>query len=188
MGRLCRFQNPPSITEPLASITVHRIQSRLQPLRRHVDGRRRPGSPSTPRRYLCSPRFHRPWIRSRELPVMTQIRDRDSRKWGFLDNPVNTSLASEWKKYPNNLKLVINYKDLYSKRISKKKIANFLEINNEEFLKKFPKHKRYNKNKINIITIDWFVEILKSWVFMNMEFRKGQEPTDSDSYFEMTNQ
>ena len=54
---------------------------------------------------------------------------------------------SNWKKYPNNLKLVINYKDLYSKRISKKKIANFLEINNEEFLKKFPKHKRYNKNK-----------------------------------------
>ena len=54
---------------------------------------------------------------------------------------------SNWKKYPKNLSLHLNYKDLYSKKISKKKIAVFLKINNNEFLNKFPKYKKYNKNK-----------------------------------------
>lgn len=52
-----------------------------------------------------------------------------------------------WKKYPKNSILTINYKDLYSKKITKQKIANFLEINNKEFLYNFPKYKKYNKNK-----------------------------------------
>jgi len=45
------------------------------------------------------------------------------------------------------LKLEINYKDLYSKKNIQKKIATFLEISNKDFLIKFPKHKKYIKNK-----------------------------------------
>ena len=54
---------------------------------------------------------------------------------------------SNWKLYPKNLKLEINYKDLYSKKISKHRIANFLSIKNKEFLKKFPTYKKYNKTR-----------------------------------------
>lgn len=54
---------------------------------------------------------------------------------------------SNWKNYPKNLKLEINYNDLYSKKITKYKIANFLDIRSKDFLKKFPQHKRYSRSK-----------------------------------------
>ena len=45
---------------------------------------------------------------------------------------------SNWNTYPKKQILKINYNDLYTK---------FLNLNNKNFLNKFPKHKRYKKDK-----------------------------------------
>ncbi|MDA9186919.1 hypothetical protein N9O39_02495 [Candidatus Pelagibacter sp.] len=73
------------------------------------------------------------------------FKDKNKLKKRFIDHL--KFFYSNWSKYPKNLKLEINYKDLYSKKNIQKKIASFLEINNKDFLHKFPKHKKYIKNK-----------------------------------------
>ncbi|MFL2903164.1 MAG: sulfotransferase domain-containing protein [Candidatus Pelagibacter sp.] len=54
---------------------------------------------------------------------------------------------SNWNTYPKKQILKINYNDLYTKLSEKKKIFKFLNLNNKNFLNKFPKHKRYKKDK-----------------------------------------
>lgn len=73
------------------------------------------------------------------------LKDKKKLKKRFIDHL--KFFYSNWSKYPKNLKLEINYKDLYSKKNIQKKIATFLKINNKDFLIKFPKHKKYIKNK-----------------------------------------
>ena len=46
-----------------------------------------------------------------------------------------------WNNYPSDLKLEINYNELWD---SAKNIKNFLNINSLEFIDKFPKYKPYN--------------------------------------------
>ena len=53
---------------------------------------------------------------------------------------------SNWKIYPKNDVLTINYKNLYSQK-SKNLIFRFLNLKNKKFLKKFPKYKKYVKDK-----------------------------------------
>ena len=50
-----------------------------------------------------------------------------------------------WSKYPSDLKLEINYNELWD---SAKNIKNFLNINSLEFVDKYPKYKPYDY-KIN---------------------------------------
>tara|TARA_B100001540_G_C15794499_1_gene636973 strand:+ start:617 stop:1186 length:570 start_codon:yes stop_codon:yes gene_type:complete len=51
-----------------------------------------------------------------------------------------TIYYKNWESYPNELKLEINYKDLWS---SADKIAKFINIKSPEFKKTFPAFKRY---------------------------------------------
>tara|TARA_B100000401_G_C52749862_1_gene692651 strand:- start:22 stop:654 length:633 start_codon:yes stop_codon:yes gene_type:complete len=54
---------------------------------------------------------------------------------------------SNWNLYPKKQILKINYNDLYSKVSVKKKIFKFLNLNNKNFLDKFPNYKRYKKDE-----------------------------------------
>ena len=54
---------------------------------------------------------------------------------------------SNWKIYPKNNILIIDYKKLYSQKTEKNRIFKFLNLKNKKFLKKFPKYKKYIKNK-----------------------------------------
>ena len=54
---------------------------------------------------------------------------------------------SNWNLYPKEQILKINYNDLYSKVSVKKKIFKFLNLNNKNFLDKFPNYKRYKKDE-----------------------------------------
>jgi hypothetical protein len=63
----------------------------------------------------------------------------------FIRNLKN--FYSNWKIYPKNQILTINYDNLYSKSSEKNRIYNFLNLNNKKFLLKFPKHKKYKKDK-----------------------------------------
>lgn len=45
-----------------------------------------------------------------------------------------------WSSYPDNLKLVVEYKDLWN---SSNKIKEFLNIKEKSFLENFPKYSRY---------------------------------------------
>jgi|TARA_B100002003_G_scaffold244740_1_gene271315 hypothetical protein len=51
-----------------------------------------------------------------------------------------------WNDYNKNLILKIDFKTLFNYE-TKLKIKKFLEIKNKTFLKKYPKYKRYKKNK-----------------------------------------
>ena len=63
----------------------------------------------------------------------------------FIRNLKN--FYSNWKIYPKNQILTINYDNLYSKSSEKNRIYNFLNLDNKKFLLKFPKYKRYKKDK-----------------------------------------
>ena len=54
---------------------------------------------------------------------------------------------SNWKMYPKNEILTIRYDDLYSKSSEKNRIYKFLNLDNKKFLLRFPKHKKYKKDK-----------------------------------------
>ena len=54
---------------------------------------------------------------------------------------------TNWDKYNEKLILEINYPNFYQDLDTQEKIKNFLEINNESFLKNFPSFQRYNKNE-----------------------------------------
>ncbi len=54
---------------------------------------------------------------------------------------------NNWKKYPSNLKLELNYKKIYSDKKDQKKIEKFLNIKKKKFLTTFPKFKRYKYNR-----------------------------------------
>ena len=54
---------------------------------------------------------------------------------------------TNWDKYNEKLILEINYPNFYQDVDTQEKIKNFLEINNESFLKNFPSFQRYNKNE-----------------------------------------
>ena len=49
-----------------------------------------------------------------------------------------------WDQYPSELKLDIDYNELW---YSAEKIKNFLNINSLEFVNKFPKYKPYDYKK-----------------------------------------
>ena len=52
-----------------------------------------------------------------------------------------------WKIYPKDDILVIDYNKLYSQKTEKNKIFKFLNLKNKSFLKKFPEYKKYKINK-----------------------------------------
>ena len=52
-----------------------------------------------------------------------------------------------WKKYPKELTLELNYPQLYENLDSREKIKNFLSIKNDTFLNNFPKFEKYKKNR-----------------------------------------
>tara|TARA_B100000989_G_C19473704_1_gene441900 strand:+ start:702 stop:989 length:288 start_codon:yes stop_codon:yes gene_type:complete len=54
---------------------------------------------------------------------------------------------TNWEKYNEKFILEINYPNFYQDVDTQEKIKNFLEINNESFLKNFPNFQRYNKNE-----------------------------------------
>jgi hypothetical protein len=54
---------------------------------------------------------------------------------------------NNWKNYNQKHIIVLNYKDIYKSRKIQKKIQKFLNIKDKNFIKKFPKFKRYNKKK-----------------------------------------
>ena len=54
---------------------------------------------------------------------------------------------SNWKIYPKRQILEINYNDLYSNSSAKNNIYKFLNIDDNRFLLKFPKYKKYIKDK-----------------------------------------
>ncbi len=54
---------------------------------------------------------------------------------------------NNWSKYKKELVLELNYPNFYHDADTQKKIKNFLSINNENFLKNFPKFKKYDKIK-----------------------------------------
>tara|TARA_Y100001935_G_C17249240_1_gene480072 strand:+ start:380 stop:1012 length:633 start_codon:yes stop_codon:yes gene_type:complete len=54
---------------------------------------------------------------------------------------------TNWDKYNEKLILEINYPNFYQDVDTQEKIKNFLEINDESFLKNFPSFQRYNKNE-----------------------------------------
>ena len=54
---------------------------------------------------------------------------------------------NNWSKYKKELVLVLNYPNFYQDADTQKKIKNFLSINNGNFLKNFPKFKKYDKIK-----------------------------------------
>ena len=54
---------------------------------------------------------------------------------------------SNWKIYPKRQILEINYNDLYSNSSAKNNIYKFLNFDNNRFLLKFPKYKKYIKDK-----------------------------------------
>ena len=54
---------------------------------------------------------------------------------------------TNWKIYPKNKILIIDYNKLYSQKTEKKRIFKFLNLKNKDFLKKFPKYKKYVKDR-----------------------------------------
>tara|TARA_B100001121_G_C18667095_1_gene611866 strand:+ start:811 stop:1422 length:612 start_codon:yes stop_codon:yes gene_type:complete len=54
---------------------------------------------------------------------------------------------SNWENYNKKNILRVKFNDLYKKKDIKFKIKNFLDIKNKNFLKNFPKYKRYIKGK-----------------------------------------
>jgi len=73
------------------------------------------------------------------------VRNQKKLKKKFIFN--HKKFYDNWSNYPKENKLLIDYDDLYSKTIIKKKIFQFAELKNREFLQKFPKFKRYKKDK-----------------------------------------
>ena len=52
---------------------------------------------------------------------------------------------NNWKNYNRDNILIVNYKDLYKNIKTQKKIQKFLNINKKNFIKNFPKFKKYRK-------------------------------------------
>jgi len=54
---------------------------------------------------------------------------------------------NNWSSYDDNLILNLDYPDIYTNSNTQKKIKFFLNIENKDFLKNFPKFKKYKKTK-----------------------------------------
>ena len=52
-----------------------------------------------------------------------------------------------WKKYHHELKLEVNYPQLYESLDCKMKIKNFLSLKDDTFLKNFPPFEKYKRDK-----------------------------------------
>ena len=54
---------------------------------------------------------------------------------------------NNWRNYNQKYIITLNYRDIYKNKKVQKKLQKFLNIKNRNFIKNFPKFKKYNKEK-----------------------------------------